>query len=117
VDQNASQLLDWQSNSPSEYYDAIGRDPSFVYGWSDYQSGGSSTQRDQYLKRRDDSNRLLQHANTVLSAVLVNHIVSALDAFRAARNFQRNVPLGFRMAVQMDPLAGKAKLDLTRQLW
>jgi hypothetical protein len=119
VEQNAAQLADWQSNSPSEFFDAIGRDPNFVYGWSDYQVNAQnpSIQQGLYLKRRDDSNRLLQNANTVLSAVVLNHVISAVDAFRAAKNLKRQAPLGFLMSVHMDPFSGRANIDFTRHLW
>ncbi|HVP37969.1 MAG TPA: hypothetical protein VMS93_02180 [Candidatus Saccharimonadales bacterium] len=123
IDRRAAQLRDWQLHSPADFWDAIARDPSLIFGWSDYRSSGatpdvpgSSQLYDTYVQRRDDSNRLLQHANTVLSGVILNHIISAFDAFQSARKFQRQLPMGVRMKVNLDPFGGRAALSLVRPL-
>jgi len=119
IDRTVNQLRDWQQHSPSDFLDAIAREPGLVYGWSDYGKAGSGASADHeaYVKRRDDGNRLLQHANTILSGVLLNHIISAFDAFRNARKLQRELPGGVSMRMDLRPFSGKASLVLSRKLW
>ena len=115
--QYLSQLREWQRSSPSEYQDAIARDPGLIYGWSDFQAGtNSSAQHDQFVQRRDDGNRLLQHANAILSGVLLNHVVSAFDAYRSVRKFQRELPMGVSMKVDLQPFSGRGAVVFTRKL-
>jgi hypothetical protein len=111
-------LRDWQRNSPADYSDAIARDPGLIYGWSDFDTSGGnhSFNHQQYVQRRDDGNRLLQHANTILSGVLLNHVVSAFDAYRSVRKFQRELPLGVSMKIDLQPFSGRGAVVLTRKL-
>ena len=111
------QLEQWIASSPSEFYDNIAHDPELLYGWSDYENAnghGMSLQHDTFVKRRDDANRLLKHANALLSGVLLNHIVSAFDAYRAARNYERQMPMGVRMHMDLAPFSGRGSVRLMR---
>ncbi len=122
VQSNVSELEQLISESPNDYYENIGKRDDLAYGWSDFRralggSGGSSDQQRQYALRREDGNRLLKHANTLLSGVLLNHIVSAFDAYRTAKNYEHDVPMGFRMKLNLDPFGGKLGVRFTRHSW
>ena len=83
-----------------QYYELIGKYDQFVSGWEDArdQDGNLvqpteidsaenfvSKQRFAYEDQRNDSNRFLKRATNVAGLILVNHVISAIDAARAAR--------------------------------
>ena len=84
-----------------QYYELIGKYDQYVSGWTDlvYAETGNpagATQVDSvenylsetrlaYEIQRDDSNRFLKRASAVTGLLLVNHVISAIDAARVAR--------------------------------
>lgn len=91
--------------APSEiqqYYELIGKYDQYVAGWDDLRRGSStgnavvptevdsvenfhSERRLRYEDQRDESNRFLKRASTISGVILINHVLSALDAARVAR--------------------------------
>ena len=79
-----------------DFYENIGKYDQFVAGWSDFDPNnvttiekdvGDSTEiivttanKDKYLNMRFDSNNYLKMANYAMTAVLFNHVWSAIDA-------------------------------------
>lgn len=108
-------------NTPDvqQYYEMIGKYfEQFGYGWNDtwdpsYQSGtqtldniwrdfggddeatawydGTSSLFFTYRNMRGEANDLLEKGNTMMEIVLVNHVLSALDAAFAARSYNRKM--------------------------
>jgi hypothetical protein len=91
------------SSSKQQYYELLGKYDQFVAGWddlvyvadqnpvqstADFDSVESvqSANRVAYEGQRDDSNRYLKRATYALSLLLVNHVVSAIDAAATARS-------------------------------
>lgn len=90
----------------SEFYENIGKYDQFVAGWDDtgLRNGGQSwwdlekdtgdstewivmtKNKKSYLKLRKDHNTALKWAGYVVSAIMFNHIVSAVDAFWEIRH-------------------------------
>ena len=84
-----------------QYYELIGKYDQFIAGWRDVtnESTGnrvhyanidsaenfSSDFRQEYEDRRHDSNKYLKRAGNVAGLLLVNHVLSAIDAARVAR--------------------------------
>ncbi len=83
-----------------QYYELIGKYDQFVSGWEDVRDRDGnlvqpteidsvenflSEQRFAYEDQRNDSNRFLKRATNVAGLILVNHVISAIDAARAAR--------------------------------
>lgn len=83
-----------------QYYELIGKYNQFVSGWVDVKDRAGnrvqptgidsvenfvSQHRLAYEDQRNDSNRFLKRATNVLGLILVNHVISAIDASRAAR--------------------------------
>ena len=83
-----------------QYYELIGKYDQFVSGWKDVEDRDGnlvqpteidsaenfvSEQRLAYEDQRNDSNRFLKRATNVAGLILVNHVISAIDASRAAR--------------------------------
>jgi hypothetical protein len=75
-----------------QYYEMIGKYDQFNYGWSDidaslvgqteiaYWRKNPSQLRLYYEGRRNASNTALKHATTSLTVVMLNHLVSSMDA-------------------------------------
>ena len=89
-----------------QYYELIGKYDQFIAGWeedlkrvrSDGSIGNSvewtevdsvenfhSERRLRYEDQRDESNRFLKRASTISGVILINHVISAIDAARVAR--------------------------------
>ncbi len=91
--------------APSEiqqYYELVGKYDQFVAGWRDVvwddNTGNPveptevdsvenfrSERRLRYEGQRNESNRFLKRASTVSGVILINHVISAIDAARVAR--------------------------------
>lgn len=88
-----------------QYYELLGKYDQFVAGWDDLKRvrhDGSigndaeytevdsvenfhSERRLRYEDQRDESNRFLKRASTISGVILINHVISAIDAARVAR--------------------------------
>ena len=89
------------SSEIQQYYELIGKYDQFVSGWDDVVRRGTgnpvgwaevdsvenfhSERRLRYEGQRNDSNRFLKRASTVSGVILINHVISAIDAARVAR--------------------------------
>ena len=93
------------SSQIQQYYELIGKYDQFVAGWDDLKRvrrDGSigndaepadvdsvenfhSERRLRYEGDRDESNRFLKRASTISGVILINHVISAIDAARVAR--------------------------------
>jgi hypothetical protein len=85
-----------------QYYELLGKYDQFVAGWDDltFVATGNAVQtyteidsvekvhselRLDYEVKRDDSNKYLKRASNIAGVILVNHVISAIDAARTAR--------------------------------
>ena len=84
-----------------QYYELIGKYDQYVAGWTDlvrHSTGNAaaptevdsvenfhSERRLRYEDQRDESNRFLKRASTISGVILINHVISAIDAARVAR--------------------------------
>jgi len=89
------------SSEKQQYYELLGKYNQFVAGWDDLVDVGTgnkvewtdfdsvetvqSALRLDYEDQRHDSNKYLDRASTVAGLLLVNHVISAIDAARTAR--------------------------------
>ncbi len=105
-DANGDSIPDWTSYEVDDairdrdFYENVGKYNQFVGGWDDIldesgnvafeitaKSVGDSTEwlvmtknRDNYLDLREEHNRYLQYAGYAVSAIMFNHVISAIDA-------------------------------------
>jgi hypothetical protein len=86
---NAADLEQLYAADPSLFYYRIGADPALAPGWTDYSSGLSS--RSTFTDWRDTAESKRKRSRAWRSALWINHLGSAIDAFRVARI--ANVPL------------------------
>lgn len=102
------ELRDW------DFYEGIGKYDQFVAGWDDARSNWEIVQKSikdgkdelivmtpnkqHYLNLRNDSNILYKNAKFAVSALLFNHIFSALDALWSAN---KNKELSYKLDVSI----------------
>ncbi len=89
----------------NEYYENIGKYNEFFSGWKDADSDTNKSgirieertsglialtpHRSKYLHMRADANRLMSTATYAISALMFNHVVSAVDAIFATARWNR----------------------------
>lgn len=102
------ELRDW------DFYEEIGKYDQFVAGWDDAKSKWEivhknitdgeyelivmTPNKEHYLELRNDSNILYKNAKFAASALLFNHIFSAIDALWSAK---KNKELSYRLDVSI----------------
>ncbi len=85
-----------------EYYENIGKYNQFFSGWDDADPDNPiiresatgtaiafSENRDRYLTIRENANKLLSMAGYTVSAVMFNHVLSALDALYSTSKWNK----------------------------
>lgn len=88
--QNFSHHLPEEKNQT--YYENIGKYNQFNIGWDDAQMhrAQDSQHREQYTLMRKDANDAFELSRTFSTAIILNHIISALEAaYTGHRNSQR----------------------------
>lgn len=100
------------------WYELIGKYVQFKYGWSSYPSNGVQvingisipipasdggnylngptpanwlTQQVNYMKSRQLANDYYNYAQTMIKLMVVNHIISAFDAFLSAKSYNKGI--------------------------
>ena len=84
-------LYYFYDHNKQHFYEDIGKQPFYVCGWD------SRANLETYLDMRDKSNWLLKNSNYAIMAAVVNHVISAVDALRLARNYNANLGHGVRL--------------------
>ena len=94
------------SKNTQQYYEMIGKYDHFVYGWEDIEDNNPSLEelgygektelinsplRLEYMKMRGDSNDRLKAGQQGIYIMLINRIVSAIDAGRLAYHHNKNL--------------------------
>lgn len=82
-----------------QYYELIGKYMQYISGWddnpdptlNDVLQGRTSPRFEEYRKMRGDANDLYAKAALAGSVILVNHILSAIDAAWSASSYNRHV--------------------------
>jgi hypothetical protein len=78
---DASDLEAIYTRDRQAFYELIGRDATYLAGWS----GSSEGTREVYRGLRDDMRTQYDHARLAGYALWLNHLFAAVDALRAAR--------------------------------
>jgi hypothetical protein len=86
------------------YYENIGKYDQFNAGWDDSISGEAkerdSANRSLYTRLRKKANDQFKIATYGTSIVLVNHVISALDAAYTTYKFNREIKASMGMEMQ-----------------
>jgi hypothetical protein len=103
-----------------QYYELIGKYHQFKYGWDTYPRDGDGIpisdggivdalipqQLKEYAAERGKANDYYYAASFAASAMVINHVVSALDAFLSTKSFNREISASVVMK-QIDGGEGK----------
>ncbi len=90
-----SLILGFRDSNRQQYYEDIGKIPTYFQGWDDYNGANNeSANRRFYRGIRNDSNNFLNNAHYALAAAFVNRIVSAVDVLRLVKKKGKGVDLG-----------------------
>lgn len=81
------------------FYELIGKEQEFITGWDDVKNvafldsriEGTSENRNAYVNMRQNAERYSDMRAWFLGGIIVNHILSAVDAALAARNHNRGL--------------------------
>jgi len=75
------------------YYENIGKYDQFNIGWDDANEGGTrdSANREAYDFMRADANDHYNSATLFASAVILNHVISALDAAWTTNRYNKKI--------------------------
>jgi hypothetical protein len=97
---DAAQIAEIWAKDRQAFYEIIARDPTFLAGWK----GPSDVTRDEFSGIRGLSRDQYNRASAAGYALWLNHLVSALDALRAARlhnlELRQNLELKLRSSWQ-----------------
>jgi hypothetical protein len=91
-----------------QYYELIGKYDQFSRGWDDADQSAptgipihsNSKRFYEYAQMRADANNFYDVAGTFVSVAVVNHIVSALDAFWSATRYNKVLHAEVKMRLQ-----------------
>lgn len=104
------------------YYDALGKQDDYRCGWDDFRSGydpdnpnSSSAHRLDFRKMRNQSNDLQDKASLAMTVLVLNRIVSGIDAFQTARRARAGGGSALHLESRLsgDPRDPRAVLALT----
>ena len=80
-----ARLSELPSQRDRKYYDMIGDEDDFKYGWD------SDKSRQDFKSMLEDSKNSLKAASICMGVSIVNHIISSINAFRATKRHNRNL--------------------------
>jgi hypothetical protein len=102
-----SLILQFQRNNTQQYYEDIGKIPTYFSGWDawDQNTGyespyGDSPYRRFYRGMRNDSNNFFKNARYALVAGFVNRIVSAVDVLRLTKKERTTLELDSNTSIR-----------------
>lgn len=82
-------------HNKQHFYEDIGKQPFYQCAWDSPENLGA------YLDMRDKSNWFLKNSDYAIMAALVNHVISAIDALRLARNYNANLGHGMKLNLKL----------------
>lgn len=107
-------LPDKVTGDIQQYYEMIGKYDQFVFGWDDVQNIPFSVVNDQvasplrtdYEGQRNDSNRFLKRASTIVGLSVLNRIGSAIHASLYAKSLESG-SRAVRLWVRLQPIPNR----------
>ncbi len=100
-----------------QYFELIGKYNQYTYGWDDKTDGDYWFPSDRFLYyagQRGEANDHYNTADTILNLIILNHVLSAIDAAWAAARFNQFVDLYAHAQLQRLP-DGRADLVASAQ--
>jgi hypothetical protein len=79
-EEESAQLMELYENTRGQFYDDIGSQDIYACGWDDQGNRGS------YRAMQSDADNLYNASEFVVAVIVLNHLVSAVDAAKSASN-------------------------------
>jgi len=101
-----------------QYYELIGKYNQYSYGWDDKNAGNYWNVSENFLYysgQRGEANDFYNLADTMLNLIILNHVLSAIDAAWAAARFNDFVDLYAHAQLIRLP-SGQAEVQTTAQV-
>lgn len=97
-----------------QYYELIGKYHQYSTGWYDFDQNNPdfmqlSARFNEYSRMRGKANDYYNIASTAVSIVVVNHIISAIDAYFTAAGFNKSLHASARMHLRDTPFGPVAE--------
>ncbi len=84
-----------------QYYELIGKYHQYSPGWNDYPEGNSNLEPSpnflSYSLMRGKANDYYSSSDTFVKLIVVNHFLSAFDAFFTTSRFNKKIAMNVRM--------------------
>lgn len=89
-----------------QYYEMIGKYTQFIAGWNDfnkdnleYSFGDGITEDFRFYKgMRGTANDYYNKASTMMAVIIINHVISGIDAILSANSFNKQVKMKANLA-------------------
>lgn len=122
ADGTDQQLLEYRESDLNQYYDELASGTEYRCGWDDAVASGNdvtSANWDDYRDQRNKASSFDSRAGLALGAIVLNRLVSAVDAFRIARGREvagEAPSLRFTSELEGDLRSPMATFRLTKEL-
>jgi len=104
---DASEIRALYDGDREAFYARIARDPAYLPGWA----GGPIPPRDEFRNFLDRADGMLSRKRYATTGLVVNHLVAAIDALRAARI--NNLPLRHNLQLKVKAAGGFGSPSVT----
>ncbi|MFA8343063.1 MAG: hypothetical protein ACEPO8_08860 [Rhodothermaceae bacterium] len=90
--------------SDQQYYEMIGKYTQFVAGWEDFSNpdwnygDGITENFREYKGMRGSANDYYNKASTLMAVIVVNHVISGIDAILSANSYNKKIELKANLA-------------------
>jgi len=87
-----------------QYYEMIGKYTQFVAGWDDFNNpswnygDGITANFRQYKGMRGSANDYYNKASTLMAVIIVNHVISGIDAILSANSYNKKFEIKAKLA-------------------
>lgn len=108
-EQEQQELASLYETNRDAFYSEIGRNDVYACGWDDQAS------RSSFLSQQDDADNLGSATTWAVTALVLNHLVSAIDAAKVASDRRKQVEPSFSWNWNVRPEANGMAMDLRIQ--
>lgn len=120
TEESDSLILVLEQEDPDQYYEELSKTDTYRCGWDDFDPTNPETlspRRADYRDQRQEANDLKGRANLAIGVLVVNRVVSAVDAFRTARSRQGTTPrLRLESRLEGSFLQPRATIGIVKEL-
>lgn len=103
-----ARLQDLYDNARDDFYSDIGSEDIYACGWVDQSARG------EYLSMVDEADNFYSSSDVAVTVVVLNHLVSAIDAAKSAATRRKKESRTLSWQVRPEPRGIAARVQLTQ---